>query len=281
VDGARDARTGHLVKRTADAAYHIEADATVPIVKASRVHTEQDLHLNEQRIIFPYRPLGDRYEIVPEEELRALYPGTHDYLSAMRERLDKRDKGRSNPVAWYAYGRTQGLATNFGPKLLTSGINLWGRFVLSRQPDATFYGGYCVQSAYDLRILAKILNSPILDYYIHRTSRIYRGGYRSFTRNSLQRFCVPTLSPDAEAFVLRVDTVSELVEFLLHEYGFAPSAPRDLREFLNASDKMRGPAAVYDAASPAVVSTEPARLRQASASVLGELTRGSRSPVAP
>lgn len=143
-------------------------------------------------------------------------------------------------MAWYAYGRSQGLDSNFGTKLLTSGIGLASRFILCEDEGTTFYAGYCVQPRYgaDLRVLKKILNSPLLDFYIHHTSRSYQHGYKAFTKAFLDPFGIPQLSPAEQTLVLSVSRCSELVTFLLDKYQLDVSTHAVLDEFLANSPKM-------------------------------------------
>lgn len=56
----------------------------------------------------------------------------------MKPELDKRDKGKLNPVSWYAFGRTQGLESTFGEKLLTSTMNKKPNFIYCEDEESTF-----------------------------------------------------------------------------------------------------------------------------------------------
>lgn len=220
--------------------YLIEPELTRPILKVSRLKTEEDIRRNRERILFPYRLVDGKHRIVPETVLRTEYPNAYAYLCAVRERLDQRDRGKPNPVAWYAFGRSQGLNANFGRKLLTSGLNVWSNFLLCEDEGTIFYAGYCVQpreESESLRVLQRILNSPVLDFYIHHTSRIYRDGYRSFAKAYLERFGIPTLSPDEKDFILSQDNPDELWTFLIAHYRIGGC--RFFRAFLEEYPKRR------------------------------------------
>jgi hypothetical protein len=239
------------IKQTAETTYVIEPDLTRPILKASRLKTEADIHDNRERILFPYTRDDGKHRIIPEDELADRYPRSYAYLCAVRERLDRRDRGRPNAVAWYAFGRSQGLDTNFGRKLLTSGVNRESNFLLSDDEATTFYAGYCVQtSAEDLRVLQRILNSPLLDLYIQATSRVYRGGYRSFAKAFLRTFSIPFLSAAERELLLRETDPHESVAVLLHRYGIRLDMHPALAAFLRESRKMRRALPAYPATQP-------------------------------
>lgn len=175
----------------------IESALLRPIVKASILKSADD----DQRryALFPYRENGDgRRRLIGEDELAARYPLAHAYLRSVKPALDARDKGRPNPAGWHAFGRSQGIDTSFGEKILTSPMNLSPRFVVWDKPEYAFYSGYCVKFRGDLRRLARHLNSEEMAFYIGAVSRRYRNEYKSFAKAFLRGFPIPA-SDFAEA----------------------------------------------------------------------------------
>jgi adenine-specific DNA-methyltransferase len=168
--------------------FRIERSVLKPIIKAS---TLKDPDENQNRfIIFPYRKINNRHVIIPENELKSKFPLTYKYFLAIKENLDKRDKGKPNKVAWYAFGRSQGLDTSFGKKILTSPINLRPNFIVWEKEDYTFYAGYCVKFSGDLKALVEHLNSRDMEFYINHVSRNYQSNYKSFAKSFIERFGV-------------------------------------------------------------------------------------------
>ncbi len=246
LDGTQE--DGMYVKETDAERFLIEPDVTQAVVKASTLKTEQDIREARTRILFPYRGANGSAEVVPERTMKREFPEAYRYLESVRDALDARDRGKPNPAAWYAFGRSQGLRSNFGRKLLTSGLNLSSNFLLCEDPSVTFYAGYCVQTdAEDLRVLQKILNSPLMDYYIQQTSRSYQQGYKSYAKAYTQRFAIPYLRDSEREFILAVTDPGELVGMLLGKYGLNPSAHDSLRLFLAGSAKMTGPMPAHEA----------------------------------
>ena len=148
--------------------------------------------------------------------------------------MGKRDKGKRTYEAWYAYGRTQGL-NDFGEKLLTPTFSDRPRFLLCTKKDALFCNGYSVtlrnpgQSRIDsnsfkpaeekLRILAKVLNSCVMDYYIRKTSYMIEGGYYCYQKQFIENFSIPKLSEEEASTLLAENDATKIDEFLLHKYG--------------------------------------------------------------
>ena len=174
----------------------IERGILRPIVKASVLKGADE----EQRrfIIFPYERENGRHRLIGEEELAARFPLARKYFASVRPILDARDKGRPVARARHAFGRTQGLDTSFGEKILTSPMNLRPNFIVWERPDFTFYSGYCVKFGGDLRALAARLNSEEMAFYINLVSRCYRQNWRSFAKAFLKDFPVPPQAAGAD-----------------------------------------------------------------------------------
>ncbi len=177
----------------------IERAMLRPIVKASVLKTAGDEQ--DRYILFPYQKKGGVNRLVPEGALAEDYPLAHSYLRSVKPALDRRDRGRKNPAGWHAFGRSQGLDTSFGEKILTSPMNRRPHFVVWQKPEYTFYSGYCVKFGGDLRWLARCLNSEDMAFYIERVGRSYRNNYKSFAKAFLRRFPIPQpdISPSSPA----------------------------------------------------------------------------------
>lgn len=172
--------------------FKIEKNILKPIIKASVLKNPNEEQ--NRYVIFPYQRINDKHVIIPENELKNKFPLTYNYFLAVREDLDKRDKGKPNQVAWYAFGRSQGLDTSFGKKILTSPINLKPNFLIWEKEDYTFFAGYCIKFDGDLKLLAKHLNSHDMEFYINHVSRNYQNNYKSFAKSFIEKFGISDLS---------------------------------------------------------------------------------------
>lgn len=170
--------------------FKIERSILKPIVKVSVL---KDASEEQNRyVIFPYQRIGykekGKHTLIPETRLKESFPLTYRYLRAVKPLLDARDKGKPNKAGWYAFGRSQGLDTSFGNKILTSSMNLKPNFLVWEKPDHTFYAGYCVKYEGDLHHLAARLNSDEMAFYINHVSRCYQKQYKSFAKSFIENF---------------------------------------------------------------------------------------------
>jgi len=171
--------------------FDIETDILKPIVKAS-VLKEQNEKQNRY-VIFPYKKVKGKHKIIQENELKESYPLTYKYFLSIKDVLLARDKGKPNKVSWYAFGRSQGLDTSFGKKILTSGMNLKPNFVVWEKEEYTFYAGYCIKFEGDMNWLVKQLNSSDMEFYINHISRKYQNNYKSFAKSFIEKFSIENI----------------------------------------------------------------------------------------
>lgn len=217
----------HKIYRGRD--YKIEKDITKSIAKISDFRNQGDLDGNSRRIIFPYRKINVRVEIIKENELKKLYPNAYQYLLVAKKELATRDKGKVEYPEWYAYARTQGL-NFFGKKLLTPTFSSEPRFLLEQDENALFCNGYAIymidepnlfsktEQQLNLVTLRKLLNSRVMDYYVKRTSVSIEGGYPCYQKNFIELFGIPEFTPDELKFLDQEVNPDKIDNFLIKKY---------------------------------------------------------------
>ena len=175
--------------------FKIEKNLCVPIIKASTYKGKsQDLFM-----IFPY----ENAKIIPENTFKIKYPEAYRYFTQQRQILETRDKGGAKDYeTFYAFGRSQGLKTSFGKKILTSTMNLTPRFYIVEDKKTSFYAGYCIKPKgnIDLYELCDALNSDLMKEHIDSVSKSYRGGYKSYAKSFLKDFIHPKFNKVQPAF---------------------------------------------------------------------------------
>jgi len=198
--------------------YRIEREITRECIHAGTAKTTGQIDNDRRWIIFPYKMIGKKYAIIPEMELKRKYAECYKYLLSIKSELEERDKGKKEYQAWYAYGRTQGLEIGLGRKIVVPTISNKPRFVISNRGNALIYAGYGIYFDGDIDILAKILNSKLMWYYITKTSKRYASGYMSLAKNFIKNFSIPDFSEDEKERIKR-SSMEEVDKFLMQRYG--------------------------------------------------------------
>ena len=197
----------------------IEGSITSPAVKIADFSDEAELRRNRTRVIQPYRKVDGKWIPLEEDVLRREYPNAYTHLKLHQAELSKRDKGKKVPYQFYEWGRSQCMEAP-GPKLLTKTFNHGPNFLLD-ETDSLFCNGYSIKpietgdmlfTPIDIRVLQKILNSWVMDYYIRLTSFQIEGDYQCFQKNFIERLCVPEIGLDS------ADNITKLEGAALQEY---------------------------------------------------------------
>ena len=214
-------KKGYVQKLFNGKNYDVEVDITKPIVKGSRLKNAQQVLDNTSRIIFPYTKKDSMMKIIPENIMKTKYPKCYSYLLERKTELESRDKGTKKYATWYAYGRTQGLQSDIGDKLITPDIGNSPNFVFCSS-GTLFYNGFALwitskETNLNLHLLRKILNSKIFKYYIHSTSRNYHGGFKSYAKHFLENFSIPLFNEKELKFIDKSSKI-DLDNFLLKKY---------------------------------------------------------------
>ena len=156
------------------------------IIKGSLLkNSEQKI---SEFVLFPYQKNATKTAIIPEHDLQKNYPLAYEYLLSVKEILDARDNGAPNAVAWYAFGRSQGLETSFGKKIIFSPMNLRPNFIFYADENCTFYSGYCIKYSGDNQALLDTLNSQRMADFIAVSSRDFRGGWKAYSKKTIEDF---------------------------------------------------------------------------------------------
>jgi len=164
----------------------IEKGILKPIIKGSKLK-DAGQKISEY-VLFPYNKRNGKHVIISEEELQRKFPLAYDYLLSVKPELDNRDNGKQNSVAWYAFGRSQGLDTSFGAKIIFSPMNSRPNFVYYDNPDCTFYSGYCIKYDGDVKTLLSQLNSERMQEFVSASSRDFRGGWKAYNKKVIENF---------------------------------------------------------------------------------------------
>lgn len=166
----------------------IESAILKPLIKASK-YKSPNQEITEYAL-FPYKKTESGYKIISEKDMKKSFPLAYDYLLSVKDELDKRDNGKVNPFAWYAYGRNQGINLPTSKRILFSPMNKYPNFQICHNSEAIFYSGYCLLYEGDLNLLLEQLNSDKMWDYIAVSSRDFRGGYKAYNKTIVQEFQV-------------------------------------------------------------------------------------------
>ena len=161
------------------------------------------------KMIFPYRVKNRKAELIKPTEMRSKYINAWKYLSSYSKELKKRNLQKGPKSLWYRYGRSQSLTKFDGrPHIVIKVLSLEPTFCVDNK-NIVFTGGgngpyYGVslkednKPKIDILYLQGILNSPLLDLYVHSKSSVFREGYFSYGKQFIENFPLLVIKYNSE-----------------------------------------------------------------------------------
>ena len=244
VDSSNE-KNGYLTKITKNGSFLIEKEVTKPVYKISQFKRQEDIEHNTLRIITPYHTENKAATPIAEEEFKTKYPKCYDYLLSEKEKLDRRDKGKSSYSPFYVWGRTQGIS-RFGQKILNPTFSKHPRFFFVPEKDAYYTNGYGIYFSQkvsknealsdnlvhplskeeNILEVQKILNSVIMDYYVTATSVSIQGGFPCYQKNFIEKFTIPYFTDKELTKLKNLNNKEEIDEFLIDKYQVIIQLPK-------------------------------------------------------
>lgn len=199
--------------------YAVEKGICRDIIKPNILKYEHQILEVQEKIIYPYTNGINPLSLIEEDTLKVGFKKAYKYLETNKNELAKRDKGKADYSAWYAFGRTQAL-TDKGLKLLFPYMAKHPHFVYTDNKEMLIYCGYAIfsDSENQLLVLKKILESSLFDYYMHNTSKPYASGYFSYAKNYVKHFGVCDLNRSERIELLGLTDKNLIDEFVIDKY---------------------------------------------------------------
>ena len=172
-------------------------------------------------LLFPYKVMEGKAELILPQEFASAYPKCWEYLLQNRETLENREQGKMRHERWYAYVYPKNLALHNRRKMAIP--RLVSRLAAICDSEGHFYldnvdvGGLILKEKDDAQWLyiLGLLNSKLLDFYLHRISVPFRGGFYSANRQFLEPLPIHHINFDNPAEKKMHDDLVALVNKML------------------------------------------------------------------
>jgi type I restriction-modification system DNA methylase subunit len=229
-------REPHRVKvysKENESEYWLEPELLHPLIKGGD-SKRYALARTRRLILFPYERQQDgRVRLIPAPDFKSCYPLTWSYLIENKKFLENRENGKMRGAHWYAYGRNQALDVMPLPKIFTPDIAPHSAYSLDVTGEMFFTGGvsggYGILASADMprEYLLGLLNSKLLEWFVHQTATQMRGGWFSYEARFIRGLPIRTISDSEKEDAARRDKVIALVEQMLSGKGQLQQARTD------------------------------------------------------
>ena len=149
-------------------------------------------------VIYPYKEENNKTVLLTEKELSLKFPKAYEYLKKNKSELLKRKDSRkefSENKSWYSLTRFGKYSTFQKAKIVSPGEVKNNKFGI----DETGSGFSCARvfaitiesEVLNLKTLLGILNSKLIQFYLHSVAPLKQGGYYSYSSTFIDSIPLP------------------------------------------------------------------------------------------
>jgi adenine-specific DNA-methyltransferase len=156
------------------------------VVKGSKFKGEIN---DDDRIIFPYKKVNNRYVVVNEYDMQTKFPFAYAYFLHNKEELEKRD--RDKKALWYEFGRSQGVQTMHNEKIVVNPL-VFNKVAFYKVPaDVMIYSGIYILKNNEnssWKMIENVLSSDEFFKFVRLVGKDLSGGYKSITSKMIKNY---------------------------------------------------------------------------------------------
>lgn len=192
----------------------LEEKLLLPLTRAQNCgrYTYSDYDLF---VIYPYRNFNGKTELIALDEIRNHYPNVYAYFLENKSILTKRKDSRKTfeeKDNWYGLTRFGQFEVFNQQKIVFPGEcqrNKFGIDILKTGYSGARVFSITVNEKITIEILTGILNSGVVEFYLHSVSALKQGGYYSYSSTVIDRIPIPNTIDE-----IRAKIISEKVQII-------------------------------------------------------------------
>lgn len=172
-----------------------------------------------KKIFYPYTEINGKTELISEEVLKEKYPKAYIYVMKYMDDLKRRKDSRktfADKKGWYGLVRYGKLSRFKRVKIVSPGEVKKNKFSLDISESAFSCGrvfSITVENKMiDIKYLLAILNSKVIEFYLHNVSSLKQGGYYSYSSKAIDSIPLIFQGINQKEFIEIVDEILLLKE---------------------------------------------------------------------
>jgi len=174
-----------------------EKEILLPVLRAQDCHRYNYAEPSKY-VIYPYKEEDGKTVLLSEKELKSKYPKAYAYLLSKKKELLKRKDSRKTMAEkknWYGLIRFGKYSIFKKTKIISPGEVNNNKFSI----DTTGAGFSCARvfaitknlKSFDIYFLLGLLNSSLIEYYLHSVAPVKAGGYFSYSAEIINTIPLP------------------------------------------------------------------------------------------
>ncbi|MEE8200496.1 MAG: DUF559 domain-containing protein [Candidatus Acidoferrales bacterium] len=194
----------------------VEAACAVPFLRGREIRRYLP-PVTSSFLICPYRIRQESCDLIPEEQMRKVFPRAWAYLEANKQTLLDRERGRFRGPGWHAFGYPKSMHLFGKPKIIVPDYNNVASFTYDQEGHfyKTGYGVLPREKGPDCQYLLGLLNSKLLFWYLKRIGTFLRGSYIRFWTQFTEQLPIRSIDRTEDSEKSAHERMVSLVEAML------------------------------------------------------------------
>ncbi|GEM_PF-186224 len=238
----------------------IETKFLKPLLKGKDIR-RWNIAYDGYHVLFLYDLVDGKAVLYNQKDIKRNAPLTWDYLKKYERDLKSREDGKwKNTEEWYDHSYRKNLEKFSQHKILTQVLAKRASFTFDREGKYYFVGGgnaggYGVvlneefgNSPEKYLFVLALLNSKLLDFYLHSISTKFQNDYHSYAKRFIERLPIAEAEPEQEKELAGLadkmlslnERLAEIdVDFERHLNRLPVEGKAKLSEYLDSRDVMK------------------------------------------
>ncbi len=192
----------------------MEDELILPVIRAQGCDKYSDA-FPSKKVVYPYEFQNGNTSLMELDTIKTKFPKMYKYIMENSESLKKRKDSRNlfgDRVGWYGLVRFGQLETFMKPKIVTPGEVKHNKFCIDNTKSgftgARVFAITVEDENVDIRYLLALLNSKVVEFFMHHTASLKAGGYYSYSTSALEK--IPVIIADNQnEYIELVDKIME------------------------------------------------------------------------
>lgn len=190
----------------------VEEDVILPVIRAQGCD-RYGKAFPSKKVLYPYAYKDYATVLYEISELEEKYPKAYKYImnhsEILKERKDSRNKF-GDRAGWYGLVRFGQIETFNKPKIVTPGEVKHNKFCIdytrSGFTGARVFAITIEDDKVDIKYLLALLNSKVVEFFMHHTASLKAGGYYSYSTSVLEKIPIIIVENQTE-YIELVDAI--------------------------------------------------------------------------
>jgi hypothetical protein len=222
-----------IYSRQTETEHWLDSELLHPLVKGGD-SKRYSLQKTSRLLLFPYARQSDKgITLIPESVMKTNHSLTWQYLLENRIYLENREDGKMKGSKWYAYIYPKNFDVISLPKIFTPDIAPQSSFSIDLSGECYFTGGAAggygvlVSPEFNREYMLGLLNSKLLEWFLHKIATSMRGGWFSYESRFIKNLPIRPINFTDPAEKAMHDKIVSLVERMLALHKQSPRSPQE------------------------------------------------------